>query len=207
MNGAGRAPAWTTELFNSIQTYSSVGLALFVGWMLVSRLAGMGFSQEGKNYWLLKTAPISSTQLILSKFLVAFLPVTLLSWAFFLMTTLVQKPAWGILLFALPVIGLTVAGNTGIFLSFGIIGANLNWEDPRQMQRGVSGCLGSLVSMLYLGISLGLFFLPSILATAVGIPGSIGLAVGFALGSIFCGFCAFIPLLGMKKRVERLGDI
>jgi len=42
-----------------ILAYGNVGMSLFVGWMVLSRLAGMGFSQEGKSYWLLKTAPVS----------------------------------------------------------------------------------------------------------------------------------------------------
>jgi len=206
IDGAGRAPEWTRGVFTVIQTYSSIGLSLFVGWMLVSRLAGMGFSQEGKNFWLLKTAPVSTTQLIMSKFMVAFLPVTGLCWIFLLITAVIQKPNFITLIFALPVIALTVGGNTGIYLSFGIIGANMNWEDPRQMQRGVSGCIGSMVSMVYLAFSLALFLGPAVMTAAFGLPGAAGIIGGLVLGGSFCLACIFIPLGVTKRRVGQLGE-
>jgi ABC-2 type transport system permease protein len=203
---ASGAPAWTLEVFKSLRLYSSVGLALFVGWMLLSRLAGMGFSQEGKRYWMLKTAPISRAQLIGAKFLVAFVPVVALCWAFLLLTCLIQRPSVGVLLYSLPVIALTIAGNAGINLTFGIVGANMNWEDPRQMQRGVSGCLGIISSLIYLPVCLFLFFGPAILAVALRWSETIGQAGGLVLGSTFSLACAIIPLWLVRKRVDKLGE-
>ena len=45
---------------------------------VLARLAGLGFSHEGKNYWMLKAAPISTRQLLTAKFLVGYLPALLL---------------------------------------------------------------------------------------------------------------------------------
>jgi ABC-2 type transport system permease protein len=144
-------------IVQDIEMYTSVGLSLFVGWMLLGRLAGMGFSQEGRSYWLLKTAPLTAGQLIGAKFLAAYLPALALSWLFLLAIGLLHQPG-----FALVVVALCLAGNTGINLAFGIAGANLNWEDPRQMQRTSSSCLGAMASMIYLPVSLLLFFGPPV---------------------------------------------
>jgi ABC-2 type transport system permease protein len=200
------APAWLTEVFNSIRLYSNVGLALFVGWMLLSRLAGSGFSQEGKHYWLLKTAPVSREQLIASKFLVAFLPVTALCWIFLSLTFFIQRPDVGVMLYSLPVIALVVAGNAGINLSFGIVGANMNWEDPRHMQRGVSSCFGALATIIYLPISLLLFFGPAVLASMLQFQQIAGQLGGLVIGGVFSLACAAVPLLLVRKRVDRLGE-
>ena len=45
--GQGQAPEAFMEGFSMLLTYGSVGMALFVGWMLLSRLAGMGFYPFG----------------------------------------------------------------------------------------------------------------------------------------------------------------
>jgi ABC-2 type transport system permease protein len=200
------APAWLLRLFESAQSYVSVGLSLFVGWMLLGRLAGMGFSQEGRSYWLLKTSPIRTGQLIAAKFLVAYLPTLALSWAYLLAIWLLQRSGASVFVYSTPVIALCIAGNAGLNLAFGISGANLNWEDPRQMQRAGSGCLSALATMIYLPITLFLFFAPPIGMLALGSSEAIGQAMGLMLGGGFSLACAILPLWLVRQRVERLGE-
>ena len=204
--GRGEAPPLVLELIHNFSTYASVGLSLFVGWMLLGRLAGMGFAQEGKSYWLIKTAPISSTRQIVAKFLVAILPTLGLCVTFLLLTWLIQRTDFVTFLFALPAVTLCIAGNTGLYLSFGIAGANMNWDDPRHMQKGVASCLGTLVSMIYLPISLLLFFGPPIAVTLFDAPIILGQIAGLLMGSVFSLACAIIPLLIVHRRVARLGE-
>ena len=59
-----------------------------------ARLAAMGFSHEGRYYWLLKTAPVSASQLLAAKFAVAYLPALALGWAFMLVLSWRNTPAW-----------------------------------------------------------------------------------------------------------------
>lgn len=200
------APAWVTSMLASVELYASVGLSLFVGWMLLGRLAGMGFSQEGRSYWLLKISPVSSGQLIAAKYLVAYLPTLALSWIYLLAIWLLQRTALSVFLYALPVIALCIAGNAGINLAFGIGGANLAWEDPRQMQRTSSGCLSALASMIYLPATLLLFFGPPVGLAALGLPGSLGQAIGLFLGGGLSLACAVVPVWLVRQRVSQLGE-
>ncbi len=204
--GRGEAPVWFMEIARNAMLYGNVAISLFVGWMLVARLAGMGFSQEGKSFWLLKTAPVSAWQMLAAKFLVAFLPSLALGWAFLLGISLMQRTGLGVLLFNLLVVALCVAGNSGLNLAFGVVGARMDWEDPRQMQRGSAGCLGALASMLYLPLSLVLFFGPPVLFLALSWPEALGQAAGLALGGAFSLTCTLLPLWLVRKRVPRLGE-
>jgi ABC-2 type transport system permease protein len=204
--GPSEAPIWMQNLFESLQTYASVGLALFVGWMLLGRLAAMGFSQEGRSFWLLKTSPVSAGSMVAAKFLVAYLPTLGLSWAYLLVIWLIQSSGINSFIYSLPAIALCIAGNAGLNLSFGITGANLDWEDPRQMQRTTSGCLSMLATMVYLPIALVLFFGPPIGMAAFGLPETIGQAIGLVLGGAASLACAVVPLWLVRKRVERLGE-
>ncbi|OGO38631.1 MAG: hypothetical protein A2W35_09605 [Chloroflexi bacterium RBG_16_57_11] len=204
--GPPEAPIWVQNLFGNVQTYTIVSLSLFVGWMLLGRLAGMGFSQEGRSFWLLKSSPVSGGSMIAAKFLVAYLPTLGLSWTYLMVIWLLNRTGISVFLYALPAIALCIAGNTGLNLAFGITGANLDWEDPRQMQRTSSGCLSMLATMIYLPVTLFLFFGPPIGMLAFGLPEKIGQGIGLVLGGGASLLCAVIPLWLVRARVERLGE-
>lgn len=204
--GQGEAPEWFMTTLDNAMLYANVGLSLFVSWMLIARLAGMGFSQEGKSYWLLKTAPISAAQLVAAKFLVAYLPTLAITWIFLLVLWLLQEGTWGVLLFSLPVVALSISGNTGINLAFGIRSANFKWSDPRRMQGGGSGCLSALLTLVYMPINLLFFFGPAVGLELLHLPQSTGQLIGLILGGVFSLFFAIGPLLLVRKRIPRLAE-
>ena len=191
---------------NAIITYGNTGIALFVGWMLLMRLALIAFSQEGKNYWLLKIAPMNAQRLLTAKFLVAFLPSTVLGWSFLLVTGLLRHSSWFTTVYGLIIITLSFAGMSGVLLAFGVNGANLEWTDPRQMIRGNSGCFGSLAGMIYIVLSGGLFYGPLVIGQALDLSILTSGIVGLAVGGVFSLVCAYIPLQLVIHRVEHLGE-
>src|SRR6185503_10977494 len=138
--GSGEAPvesieasSWFAQSFDIALAYSSVGMSLFVGWMILSRLAGMGFSQEGRNYWLLKAAPVHARHLLAAKFLVAYLPALGLGLVFLIVISVLDRLSALEFLYSLITLSMCQAGMAGILLSFGVAGANLTWDDPRRM--------------------------------------------------------------------------
>jgi ABC-2 type transport system permease protein len=204
--GQGEAPSWFMESFRFVLAYGNVGMALFVGWMLLMRLAGIGFSQEGRNYWLLKAAPLSAAQLLLAKFLVAYLPTLALGGVFLIIISVVQGISPGTFLYSLVAFVLSLAGMNGILIGSGAAGANLTWDDPRKMNAGALGCVGQIVTMLTLPLTFGLFIAPLGLAAAFRVPQVYGYLVGIVFGVGVSLACAILPLVLVKKRVERLGE-
>ncbi len=204
--GRGEAPEVFMAALRSALIYANVGFSLFVGWSLLSRLALQGFSHEGKQYWILKSAPISANRLLLAKFLVAFLPSTTLSLAFLLLISLLQKASLGVILYGLPVVTLTIAGVAGLNLAFGVRGANLTWEDPRHMSRGTTGCVSILVSLAFLVISLVLFFGPPLLLPLVHLPEILGQILGLALGGAVCLTATLLPPWLVRRNVYSIGE-
>jgi ABC-2 type transport system permease protein len=186
--------------------YANVGISLFIGWGLLSRLAGMSFSLEGKQYWLLKSAPVSTTRLITGKYLVAYLPTLILCWAFLLITSLLQRVSLGTLAYSVVVVALTVAGVTGLNLALGVIGANFEWEDPRRISQGALGCLGALVSGFCLLVCLLFFFGPPTLFELFGSPPAVGRLIGMVLGSAASLCLIFVPLWLVRQRIPRLAE-
>jgi len=203
--GQGEAPDWFMNSFQVALTYSSVGMSLFVGWMLLSRLAGMGFSQEGKNYWMLKVSPLRVDHLLASKFLVAYLPTLGLGFVFLSVISIVQGLSILEFIYSFIAIVLCLAGMTGMLLAFGVAGANFTWDDPRKMNSGVMGCFGQILTMIYLPFSFGLFIAPLGFAQFLEYPLIYGYLVGLILGSLFAVAFTLIPLWLVWGRVERLG--
>jgi ABC-2 type transport system permease protein len=204
--GRGEAPEWFMQIIQTAMIYGNVGASLFVGWSLISRLGMIGFSQEGKNYWILKTSPIGPIQLLAAKFLVAYLPGLFLGSLFMLVISLIRSTSVSMLLFGLAVVALSIIGAAGVNVAFGVVGVNLTWDDPRRMSSGLAGCVSVPASMLYMGVVVMLFFGPPVLLPALGLPEWAGQLIGLALGATFSLACAAIALGLVRNRVPRIGE-
>jgi hypothetical protein len=204
--GRGQAPDWVMNSLRALLSYGNVGMSLFVGWMLLGRLAGMGFSQEGKNYWILKAAPVRTGHLLAAKFLVAYLPALALGLFFLVGISLLEGIPLATFLYGLLAVVMCLAGMAGILLGFGAAGANLKWEDPRRMNAGNLGCLGQVLTMLYIPLAFGAFIGPLWLATALNLPQVFGYLAGLVLGGAVSGMCALLPLWLVRSRVARLDE-
>ncbi len=204
--GKGEAPALFMSLLRSGMAYGSMVIGLFVGWVFIARLALVAFSMEGRSYWILKTAPISAGKQLAAKFLMAYLPTLVLSWIYLLGIAILQKAPLTTILYGLPSIALILAGLCGINLAFGVRGVNLTWTDPRKMENGVAGVLGTIISIIYQLVTLVLFFGPPLGFPLLGISESIGMLVGLLVGGTATLLCTFVPLKIIKGRVSKIGE-
>jgi ABC-2 type transport system permease protein len=204
--GRGEAPDWFINALENLAVYGNVGISLFVSWSLIARLAGMGFSQEGRSYWLVKAAPVSARQILASKFLVAFLPGVIAGGGFLLGLSLLQSVPVTAFVLSLYVVTFCIAGLAGLNLAFGVTGARFDWDDPRHMVRGATGCLAVLATLIFLVICLVSFFGPGLLADLIGLSVKVGTASGLVLGSVVSLAGAILPLWLAIKRIPRLGE-
>jgi len=199
-------PAWLISSFRSLLVYGNVGLALLVGWTLLNRLAGMSFSAEGRSYWILKASPVHTSHLLIAKFLVAYLPAFGLGGFFLVGLSILQHVSVVSFVYSLLVVLMCLAGLNGIMLAFGVAGANLSWEDPRRMNAGIKGCMGSIVAVAALPITFGLFVGPLWIAAALNLPAIYGYLAGGVLGGAVSAFCTLFPPWVVRGKVARLGE-
>jgi ABC-2 type transport system permease protein len=203
--GRGEAPEWIMQTLESLYVYADVALALFLGWMLAMNLSGLGFSMEGKRFWMLKIAPLSSRTLLAAKFLVGYIPCLIVCTIYVLVLQILKGPnLWNIIVSVLAV-GAMMAGLNGIYLAFGVNGARFDWDNPNEIGR-TFGCLGSIVGMVYTPLCFILFAAPAIAASFLEIPVWIGQLVGLILGGGAGLAAVFIPLRLVEKRVATLMD-
>ena len=204
--GRGEAPAWFMESFRLLMGFGNAGIALFVGWIMLGRLAGMSFSQEGKNFWMLKASPVSPRQMLEAKFLGAYAPTVVMAYFFLIGISLLQRLALPQLLFMMFAVAWCLAGVNGILIGFGAAGANFKWDDPRRMNAGGLGCLGQIVTMIVLPITLSLFVAPLFLASALHFPQYSGYLAGLLLGVGGSLACTLLPLRLVESTVKRMDE-
>ena len=204
--GRGEAPEWFMQGASQMLAYGNIGIALFIGWIMLSRLGMMAFSHEGRAYWLIKTAPVTPVRLMLAKALTAYLPTLVVSELFLVAASLLQRAGSSGMLFGLAVVALALAGGVGVNLAFGVAGTNLEWEDPRHMVRGSVGCIGSIGAMAYVALAAAFFLGPAMLMPFLGGSVGQGQAMGVAVGSVFALVCALLPPYFMLGRVRRIGE-
>jgi hypothetical protein len=76
-----------------------------------------------------------------------------LGWFFLIGISILQGISLSGFFYGLLVVAMCLAGMNGILLGFGSLNPNFAWEDPRKMNSGNMGCLGSILAGFVLGIS------------------------------------------------------
>lgn len=191
-----------------LPVYTNIAFTLFVGWMLVFNLATTAVAREGKNYWLLNAAPLRPAHLLWAKFIVALLPTLAVGWLFAGITAALRSINIVDLSYILLVTGLSFAGLNGILLAFGVVGSNMDAQDPRKIGlRGGPGCLSMVTCLVYFAIGLALFIGPPVLVELFKLGSlEIGRLTGIILGLIFTLLCAVLPMLSLRRRVAMIGQ-
>lgn len=190
----------------SLLSYANVGVALFVGWSMLTRLGGMAFSQEGKNYWMLKVSPLNASDLLTAKFLVAYLPALALGGLFMTVISIVRGMSPLSYIYSLLITAMCLAGMAGILVGFGAAGANLTWEDPRKMNAGTLGCVGMILTTVFTAVAFLFFVGPIGLFAFFQWPEIYGYLGGLLAGGSVSAVSVFLPLWLARGRVERLGE-
>lgn len=140
---------------------SSTGIAFFLCLSISHVLAGPAISREGRSFWLLKLAPVSSLRILLGKLALAFLPYPFIGIPVLFLLFLVIRVPITLLLTNLGLLLLIGVGNTCLFLGLGATFPRLDWENPQQQTTFQAGCLSMLLTPSYVGLILLSVFGPS----------------------------------------------
>jgi archaellum biogenesis protein FlaJ (TadC family) len=171
--------------------------------MLAANIAGLGFSMEGKHYWMLKIAPLGPRTLLTAKFLTAYIPSLALCEVYILVLQILKGLNPLNLVISMVAVAAIMAGLNGIYLAFGVSGARFDWTNPNEAGRSI-GCLGSLAGLIYAPLCFVLFAAPAIAAVLLDLPVWVGQLAGLALGGGAGLAAVFIPLALVEQKVTRL---
>ncbi len=201
--GTQQMPA--TPIGRQVITYGGLGTALFVAWIFAARLALGGIGLEGKRYWLLKVAPLRPEILLAAKFAVAYLPSLALGSVFLVAATFLGRSGVEALPYNWVALAGTIAALCAVYLAFGTAGANLAWEDPRQVTRGMTGCMGWIAGTAMMGIMAAVFSGFPMLAL-LGVPVVLAQGLGLIVGLTLCAVALAAAFLWARGRVAWVGE-
>jgi hypothetical protein len=131
--------------------------------LIFGRIAGTSISMEGKSWWLLKAAPISSDELLLGKYLSVLVPFVLLSSLLLLGAAVWRGFNLGWLLYGWYGVETLGAAMLAVELGLAVPWARLDWDDPRKMGSGL-GALLAIVIWVGLAVTSGLLLCLPLLA-------------------------------------------
>jgi ABC-2 type transport system permease protein len=143
--------------------FTLLGLSAFVLFLaisMVSRLGLGGIGTEGKQIWLLKTAPVSPRRILWAKFLAAYLPFLVVGGLMILGMALVNRMEWAFALGEWLLLALIGVGTLGIGVGLGASFPRFDVVRKRQHVSPGAGCLYFPIVMLYAGIIVGLLLVP-----------------------------------------------
>jgi ABC-2 type transport system permease protein len=169
----GAAPAGGgsgAEFGRFLDAAGSAGISFFICLTISGALGGPSISREGRGFWLLRVAPISSLRLLLGKLVLAYLPFPTVGVLFVLFLTALRGGTVGGVLRALALVLLVGLGASSISLGLGAAFPKLDWENPKQQTTLRAGCLTPILYIVYVGVAVAAVFGPPALAALLG-PG------------------------------------
>ena len=193
-------------VFEHILEMSNLGVIFYIVWAFVLRFGHGAFSMEGKQWWILKTAPVKSSSLVLSKFLVAYIPVLVIGFSMLTLLSVMRPPSLEVILYQFAVFPLIAAGATSLSLAFGILGANFTWENPAELYKGTTSCLGTLTSGIFLVLLAAMFLGLPIGASVLELHPLLGFGAAILAGSLVIALGGFLPLRVAMGQISSLGE-
>jgi ABC-2 type transport system permease protein len=165
------------EFGRFLDAAGSAGISFFICLTISGALGGPSISREGRGFWLLRVAPISSWRLLLGKLVLAYLPFPTVGLLFVLFLSALRGSTPGELLRSLVLVLVAGLGVSSISLGLGAAFPKLDWENPKQQTTFRAGCLTPILYMLYVAVvAAAVFGLPA-LALLIGAGWAVWLTV------------------------------
>lgn len=173
--------------------------------MLMGNIAFSSISREGKSWWLLKIAPISTFELIRGKFLSAAVPFAIISTLLMLIAVIWRhlSPLWSVYgWLCIEMLGLAMLA-VGVALS--IPWAKLDWDDPRKMNGGW-GPFAAFATWLLMAIICGAFLCAPVFVEGLNAALTpVAAIVGFAAATAIASGAAYLAYKFGESRLPEVG--
>ena len=202
-----RGEGLTLFLLNVVPFLNLV-LAGFVLASVAARFIFPGVSLEGRTLWLLRSSPMSSRDLLWSKFWVGTLPLLVLAVAIVGVTNyLLEVSAFMFVVSLVTIVSMTFAV-AGLAIGFGTLYPQFETENAAQIPTSFGGLLFmmSAIAMIALVVILEARPVVSYLRaqTFGGSPDALEMGIGFGLAALLCGLATIIPIEIALRRLEKI---
>lgn len=150
-----RAPLPTFYLQNLI-SFLNLGMVGFVTAALAARFVFPAVSLEGESFWIIRSSPLRLQDFLWAKFWSGVLPLLVLSEVLIVLSNVLLKVSPVMMVLGSVTVLFMTVGITAIGVGMGAVFPRFHYENVAQIPTGFGGIVFMLVSMLYIGILIGL---------------------------------------------------
>jgi len=165
-------------------------------------------SLEGRTLWLLRSSPLSMSDLLWAKFWTGTVPLLVLALAIVGATDALLGVTPFIFVVSLATVTLMTFGVAGLAIGFGTLYPRFDTENAAQIPTSFGGLVFMMTAVGMIGAVVVLEARPVyaylVAAWRGTTPRAIDLVVGFALAALLCLLATFVPLRLARTRLERI---
>lgn len=137
----------------NILSFLNLGLAGFVLSAMAVRFIYPSISLEGKNFWLLRSSPVSIKEFVWSKFFTNILSFLVLGEILIVVSNYLLKVTSFMMILGAVTIFFMVFGIVGLAVGLGAIFPRFHVDNPARIATGFGGFLYMITSLLFVGIT------------------------------------------------------
>jgi len=147
-----RLPFPTLYMENFV-AFVNKGLAGFVVAAVATRFLYSAISLEGEAIWIIKNAPVSPREFLMSKAVIGFIPLFILAEILIIATNFLLHTTKLMMAASAIHIAIMVTGLVSLGIGIGTLYPNFKYENVAQIPMGYGGFIYMVLSLLYVGIS------------------------------------------------------
>lgn len=137
----------------NILSFLNLGLAGFVLSAMAVRFIYPSISLEGKNFWLLRSSPVSIKEFVWSKFFTNILSFLVLGEILIVVSNYLLKVTSFMMILGAVTIFFMVFGIVGLAVGIGAMFPRFHVDNPARIATGFGGFLYMITSLLFVGIT------------------------------------------------------
>lgn len=188
------------QVFGLFGSLTPVAAALFLSGF---RWGMESVSRDQQAFQIVLTAPVKMRDVVVGKWLAAYLPSLVLALVVMLIVSLAMHLGPWTFARNLAILVPILAAETGIMLAIGAARPNFQWTDPKEMAGGLTGCLGGLAAWGFMGVALVVVALGLALPMLFGLPPVTGMLAWL----IVAGLSGAVMAVAVTFAAERLAAV
>lgn len=185
----------------AILAYLNLGMSGFVIAAICLRFAYPSVSAEGRQFWILETAPISFRRILWTKVAVYLTPLMLVSLVLTALANILLEAGPGIWSWTLTGSFLSTTVLVSMGVGLGAMSPDFRRENPMEVALSLGGLGYMALSMLYIGTMMFLLALPVRRFVMRIVFGAEGQSIWMAPLSVAVGVSAFLAIVPIELAV------
>ena len=166
------------DVWPSILSFFNMSAACFILSILTTRFVFPMLSLEGKQFWVVGLAPLSRTHIVWEKYALCWLTCFVLTESLMVFSNWILDVPNAMRWLSYVTVFLISFGLTSLAVGLGAATPNFKEDNPARIANGVGGTINVILSMVYIGLVVGLEVCPIYLrANGVLEAGALGFAI------------------------------